>query len=63
LAARALDLDCGPISRVDLAKVNAEFFPDGCYQSNPLINLGYVDKNKLFDRNPRLSFEQICQVL
>jgi len=63
LAARALDLDCGPMSGVDLAKVNAEFFPDGRYQSNFLINLGYMDKSKLFDRNPRLSFEQACQVL
>ena len=63
LAARALDLDCGPMSGVDLAKVNAEFFPDGRYQTNFLINLGYMDKSKLFNRNPRLSFEQACQVL
>jgi nitroreductase len=63
LAARALDLDCGPMSGVDLAKVNAEFFPDGRYQANFLINLGYMDKSKLFDRNPRLGFEQACQVL
>jgi 3-hydroxypropanoate dehydrogenase len=63
LAARALDLDCGPMSGVDLAKVNAEFFPDGRYQANFLINLGYMDKSKLFERNPRLGFEQACQVL
>lgn len=63
LAARALDLDCGPMSGVDLAKVNAEFFPDGRYQANFLINLGYMDKSKLFDRNPRLAFEQACQML
>ncbi|MCE2878502.1 MAG: malonic semialdehyde reductase [Comamonadaceae bacterium] len=63
LAARALDLDCGPMSGVDLAKVNAEFFPDGRLQANFLINLGYMDKSKLFNRNPRLSFEQACQML
>jgi len=63
LAARALDLDCGPMSGVDLAKVNAEFFPDGRYQANFLINLGYMDKSKLFERNARLAFEQACQVL
>jgi hypothetical protein len=51
------------MSGVDLAKVNAEFFPDGRYQANFLINLGYMDKSKLFDRNPRLAFEQACQVL
>lgn len=63
VAARALGLDCGPMSGVDLAKVNAEFFPDGRCQANFLINLGYMDESKLFQRNPRLSFEQACQVL
>ncbi|MDW5442145.1 malonic semialdehyde reductase [Polaromonas sp. SM01] len=62
-AARALGLDCGPMSGVDLAKVNAEFFSDGRLQANFLINLGYGDDGKLFDRNPRLSFEQACTVL
>lgn len=62
-AARALGLDCGPMSGVDLAKVNAEFFPDGRLQANFLINLGYGDDSKLFVRNPRLSFEQACTVL
>ena len=63
VAARALGLDCGPMSGVDLAKVNAEFFADGRFQANFLINLGYMDTSKLFNRNPRLSFEQACQVL
>lgn len=63
IAARALGLDCGPMSGVDLAKVNAEFFPDGRLQANFLINLGYMDESKLFNRNPRLSFEQACQLL
>jgi 3-hydroxypropanoate dehydrogenase len=63
IAARAVGLDCGPMSGVDLAKVNAEFFPDGRFQTNFLINLGYGDNSKLFDRNPRLSFEQACSVL
>ena len=60
VAARALGLACGPMSGVDLAKVNAEFFPDGRWQANFLINLGYGDDSKLYDRNPRLSFEQAC---
>lgn len=63
IAARALGLDCGPMSGVDLAKVNAEFFADGRLQANFLINLGYGDDSKLFKRNPRLSFEQACSVL
>ena len=63
LAARAVGLDCGPMSGVDLAKVNAEFFPDGRYSANFLINLGYADHSKEFKRTPRLSFEQACSVL
>jgi 3-hydroxypropanoate dehydrogenase len=63
MAARAVGLDCGPMSGVDLAKVNAEFFPDGRLQANFLINLGYGDDKLLFDRNPRLTFEQACTVL
>lgn len=63
MAARAVGLDCGPMSGVDLAQVNAEFFPDGRFQTNFLINLGYGDDSLLFDRNPRLSFEQACTVL
>ncbi len=63
IAARAVGLDCGPMSGVDLAKVNAEFFPDGRFTANFLINLGYGDDSKLFDRNPRLSFDQACTVL
>jgi 3-hydroxypropanoate dehydrogenase len=63
IAARAVGLDCGPMSGVDLAKVNAEFFADGRYTANFLINLGYGDNSKLFNRNPRLSFEQACSVL
>lgn len=63
IAARAVGLDCGPMSGVDLAKVNAEFFADGRLQANFLINLGYGDNSKLFNRNPRLTFEQACSVL
>jgi 3-hydroxypropanoate dehydrogenase len=63
IAARAVGLDCGPMSGVDLAKINAEFFADGRFTANFLINLGYGDNSKLFNRNPRLSFEQACTVL
>jgi 3-hydroxypropanoate dehydrogenase len=63
IAARACGLDCGPMSGVDLAKVNAEFFADGRIRANFLINLGYGEPSKLFARNPRLSFDQACQVV
>jgi len=63
LAARALGLDCGPMSGFDAAKVNAEFFPDGKWKVNFLCNLGYGDPSKLFPRNPRLQFDEACRVL
>jgi len=51
LVARALGLDCGPMSGFDIAKVDAEFFPDGRYATNFIINLGYADNTKLFKRS------------
>ena len=63
VAARAVGLDCGPMSGFDLGKVDAEFFSDGRWRTNFLINLGYGDDSLLFDRNARLSFEEACQVL
>ena len=76
-AARALGLDCGPLSGFDNAKVDEEFFAaatpcDGCEQefipaahvkSNFLCNLGYGDPSKLFPRLPRLAFEEVCTLL
>lgn len=65
LAARSLGLDCGPMSGFDNAKVDNEFFaaPGSRVKSNFLCNLGYGDASKLFPRNPRLTFEEACQIL
>jgi 3-hydroxypropanoate dehydrogenase len=63
IAARAVGLDCGPMSGFDKAKVNAEFFPDGKWKVNFLCNLGYGDHSKLFPRSPRLGFDEACRVL
>ncbi len=63
IAARALGLDCGPMSGFDKEKVNKEFFPDGKWKANFLCNLGHGDASKLFPRNPRLDFEEACNVL
>ncbi|HEY0525649.1 MAG TPA: malonic semialdehyde reductase [Stellaceae bacterium] len=62
-AARALGLDCGPMSGFDNAKVDAEFFPDGKVKSNFLCNVGYGDPSKLFPRNPRFAFEEVCRIV
>lgn len=63
LAARALGLDCGPMSGFDAARLDAEFFSDGRWRSNFLINLGYGDRATLHPRNPRLAFEDACRIL
>lgn len=63
LAARALGLDCGPMSGFDAAKVNAEFFPDGKWKANFLVNLGYGDAGKLRPRGPRLEFEEAVRMV
>jgi 3-hydroxypropanoate dehydrogenase len=62
LAARGLGLDCGPMGGFDRAKVDAEFFPDGQWKSNFLVNLGYGDPEALRPRAPRLEFEDACRI-
>jgi 3-hydroxypropanoate dehydrogenase len=63
LAARALGLDCGPMSGFDADKLNVAFFPDGKWKVNLLCNLGYGDPSKLQPRNPRLNFEDAAVIL
>ena len=62
LAARALGLDCGPMSGFDNAAVDREFFPDGRIKSNFICNIGYGDPSRLFPRSPRLEFEEACRI-
>jgi 3-hydroxypropanoate dehydrogenase len=62
LAARALGLDCGPMSGFDSAKVDAAFFPGGTIKSNFLCNLGYGDPEKMRPRAPRLTFDEACRI-
>ena len=63
LAARAIGLDCGPMSGFDNAKVDAEFFPDGQLKSNFLCILGKGDPSKLPPLNPRFGFDEVCRVI
>jgi 3-hydroxypropanoate dehydrogenase len=63
LAARALGLDCGPMSGFSPEKVNAEFFPDGKWKANFLCNLGHGDGSKMPPRSPRLDFDEACRLL
>ena len=63
LAARALGLDCGPMSGFDAERVDAAFFPDGRVKTNFLINLGYGEAGKLHARSPRLAFDEACRII
>ncbi len=63
VAARALGLDCGPMSGFDNAKVDQAFFAGTTVKSNFLCNLGHGDASKLYPRSPRLSFDEACQVV
>ena len=63
LAARALGLDCGPMSGFDSGKVNATFFPDGRYLVNFICALGHGTEERLFSRGPRLDFDEVAKVV
>jgi 3-hydroxypropanoate dehydrogenase len=77
MAARALGLDCGPMSGFDNARLDEEFFgagkecegceqeffPEGQLKSNFLCNLGYGDPAQLHPRSPRLEFDEACKLL
>ena len=63
IAARALGLDCGPMSGFDNAAVDAAFFAGTKVRSNFLCNLGYGDPKGLFPRSPRFEFDEACKIL
>lgn len=63
MAARALGLDCGPMSGFDNAGVDRVFFDNGPVKSNFICAIGHGDPKAVFPRSPRMSFEEACQVL
>lgn len=63
LAARALGLDCGPMSGFDPAKVDAAFWAGTSVKTNFVCNVGHGDPTKLFPRSPRLAFDEACQMV
>lgn len=62
LAARALGLDCGPMSGFDADRLNASFFGGTPVKVNFVCNLGYGDPARLFPRSPRLAFDEACLI-
>lgn len=63
LAARALGLDCGPMSGFDAKGVKEAFFPDKDYDVNFICNIGYGDPDSLFERSPRFTFDEVCEIV
>ena len=62
MAARAMGLDCGPMSGFDQDGVNAEFFADTNIKENFLCSIGYGNGEDLFDRSPRPDFDTFCAI-
>ena len=64
IAARALGLDCGPMSGFDQDKTTKEFFADQPrYRADWLCAIGYGDRTTIFDRSPRPEFDTFNQLL
>lgn len=63
LAARAIGLDCGPMSGFDPEKVNAAFFPNSTVKVNFICGLGHGDHSKVFGRSPRFGFDEVCKIV
>ncbi len=64
LAARAVGLDCGPMSGFNKSGVKAAFFEDQpSVEPNFICNVGYGDPSKLFPRSPRFDFDDICKIV
>lgn len=62
MAARALGLDCGPMSGFDADKLNAAFFTGTSIKANFVCSIGYGDPAGVMPRSPRLSFEEACRI-
>lgn len=63
LAARALGLDCGPMSGFDAPAVDAAFFAGTTVKTNFICNLGHGDPAQLFPRSPRPAFGEVCRIV
>ncbi len=63
MAARALGLDCGPMSGFDKAAVDSAFWAGTTIETNFLCSIGHGTGEKLFPRSPRLPFAEACRIL
>lgn len=59
MGVRAAGLAAGPMTGVDLAGVDREFFPDGRHRALVVMNIGKAGENAWFDRLPRLAYDEV----
>ena len=62
-AARAVGLDCGPMSGFNNDAVDQAFFPNSTVRSNFICAIGYGDASGVFPRSPRMAFDEACQIV
>ena len=63
LAARALGLDCGPMSGFNAEQVDSAFWAGTAVRTNFVCTLGHGDPAKVLARSPRLTFDEACRLL
>jgi nitroreductase len=63
LAARALGLDCAPMSGFNADRMDETFFSGTTIKTNFVCSLGYGDHGKLYPRGPRLAFDEACRIV
>ncbi len=63
IAARALGLDCGPMSGFSNDGVDGGFFAGTNVKSNFLCAVGHGDPSAVMPRSPRLTFDEACKIL
>ena len=62
IAARALGLDCGPMSGFEASAVDQAFFAGTAWSSQLLVNLGYGADGVSSPRKPRLAADEACRM-
>lgn len=63
LAVRSLGLAAGPMTGLDLAGVDTEFFAEKPYRTLMVVNIGHPGSDPWFDRLPRLDYEEMIEVI
>jgi 3-hydroxypropanoate dehydrogenase len=63
LGIRAAGLAAGPMTGFDAEAISQEFFPDGRHRVMVAVNIGMPADDAFRDRLPRLSFDDVVQVL